>query len=1196
MADHSSFGALLKSYRQTAGLTQEALAERAGLSADAISTLERGLRLAPRRDTVRLLADALQLSAGDRAVLEGSVQRHRGPPRAAASLPAVASSPPHPAAPAAAGETRVLTILFADLTGSVQRTAHLYPEDAAALVNDVLTTMVDAILKCEGRINRLLGDAVLAFFGSPVAHENDPERAILAALDLRAAVQKLGLNVTVGINMGQVYLGAIGAEQHQEITAQGPVVNLAARLREKAQPGQILVGEAVYRQTRRAFEFAQHLVEAKGFAEPVAAYEVVRPLPRPEKLRGIEGVRAPLIGRDAEFAQLEEALTAVLGGRGQLVALIGEAGVGKSRLIGELRAVTHGPAVGQPAPLWLEGRCLDVGMAVSYWPFLDVLRAYVGWSPDEDERATGARLVAALQDLVQHGALTAARCEEMLPFLGTLLSVRFGDARDARLANAGPEEIKHQTFLALRDLFLALPRRRPVILILEDLHWADSLSMDVVGLLMEALARAPLLLVCVYRPAREHKSRHLGTIAARKCPECYTELHLRDLSPQQSRRLMEALLPIEAIPAAVTEQILAQAQGNPLFLEEMVRSLIDAGLVYHDGAGWRARAEISGVAVPESVQSIILSRVDRLEANAKQVLQRAAVIGRLFRRRLLGQLMPLEAELDRALTELEDRMLIYEDRAIPEEEYSFQHVLTQQTVYQNMLRRQRAELHRQVAAAMERLYGDSLEEYYEQLAAHYTQGEAWHEALHYLMKAGDKATAAYANQEAQDFYARASAVCEALGEAAVATAASVAQKRGFVTFGMGDLPGAQADFDRMLRAARACQDRRLEGLALGYRGMVEFFDRTFEKAEETLRAALAVAAEGCDEVRLLASAWLSVLYLTINRPADAAPLMRVVEELAPKVDDPFSQAWGGLIAGMVPYWAGRFDEALAVLERWRAPATANVATLLLCEWVEALIRASKGEYQQALALLEDILETSRRTGDVSCWACTLNTLGWVYGELQDHQRALEWNTHGLTAAQEMNDPECESNARLNLGDSLLALGRLDEAEAHFVQTQCEHRQGSCPPQDRWALWLYRQHLCHSYGELWLARGDEDQARACADECLRLAEATGRRKNIVKARRLRGQVLLAQGKPAEAEPELEAALQIAWQVGNPPQLWKTLVALGDLRTAQGRPADACQAYRDALQIIEGVAAALSGASVRETFLASPHVRHIRGLAV
>jgi predicted ATPase len=270
-------------------------------------------------------------------------------------------------------------------------------------------------------------------------------------------------------------------------------------------------------------------------------------------------------------------------------------------------------------PLWLEGRCLDVGMAVSYWPFLDLLRTHCGIAPEDDERARGGRLVACLDRLVAEGALSAARGEEMLPVLGNLLAARFGGALDERLAHASPEQIKHQTFLALVDLLAALAHAQPVVVVLEDLHWADSLSLDVMSLLMDALRLAPLLVVCVYRPEREHKCWHLVAIAQRKCAERLTVVQLSELTAAQSRRLVESLLHIEALPVGVKEQILVKAQGNPFFVEEVVRALIDADLVYHDGQVWRAREEISQLAVPESVQSVILSRVDRLDAEVKHV-------------------------------------------------------------------------------------------------------------------------------------------------------------------------------------------------------------------------------------------------------------------------------------------------------------------------------------------------------------------------------------------------------------------------------------------------------------------------------------------------------------------------------------------------------------------------------------------------
>jgi hypothetical protein len=296
-------------------------------------------------------------------------------------------------------------------------------------------------------------------------------------------------------------------------------------------------------------------------------------------------------------------------------------------------------------------------------------------------------------------------------------------------------------------------------------------------------------------------------------------------------------------------------------------------------------------------------------------------------------------------------------------------------------------------------------------------------------------------------------------------------------------------------------------------------------------------------------------------------------------------------------WAGRFKEALGVVERWHGAAeeSHDMATLLFTWWEEPVVHAGLGEYQQALALLADLLVTCARVGDVFVRARTLNTVGWVYGELQDHQQAMEWNTRGVEAAVEagFHDPECESNARLNLGDNLLALDRLDEAEEQFQTVEQVIRNPR--PQDRWMLWRYSQHLFHSYGELWLARGDHEKALAYADECLGLGEPSDSRKNIVKGHRLRGQVFLAQGKLTEAERELATALEMAQEVGNPPQLWKTHAALGDLRRVQGRANDARQAYRDALTVIEGVAAGLSDESLRETFLSSDHVQGIRRAA-
>jgi tetratricopeptide (TPR) repeat protein len=407
---------------------------------------------------------------------------------------------------------------------------------------------------------------------------------------------------------------------------------------------------------------------------------------------------------------------------------------------------------------------------------------------------------------------------------------------------------------------------------------------------------------------------------------------------------------------------------------------------------------------------------------------------------------------------------------------------------------------------------------------------------------------------------------------------------------IGEFRSAIDDFNRMRAAAHSLADRHLEGMALTYRGWVET-EGHLETAEGTLKASLAIADEGFEDVRFFADVTLGALFLIFNRHAEAVPLLREAEKLASEVEDPFIQGWWSLNWSIWSNWKGRFDEALEIQARWRDAIRRGGVPFLTNAWVEALSRGGKGEYEPALALLEDVLATAKRMGEFFYLARGLNTMGWIYGELQDHRQAMTWNMQSVETAQEANFsiPECESNAHLNLGDNLLALGQLDEAEEQFQKVERVVRNPR--PQDYFMLWRYSQHLFHSYGELWLARGNLDNATAYADECLALAEQSKSRKNIVKGRRLRGQVFLEQGKLAEADQELSIALEAAQRVGNPPQLWKTYAVMGDLRQTQERPNDACRAYGDALAVIEKVAAGLKNKTLRDMFMRSHHVQEI-----
>ncbi|MDQ3931504.1 MAG: AAA family ATPase, partial [Actinomycetota bacterium] len=860
---------------------------------------------------------------------------------------------------------------------------------------------------------------------------------------------------------------------------------------------------------------------------------------------------------------LEEALR----GEGQVVLVAGEAGMGKSRLLLEFRA-SLGEEVG-----WLEGHCISFGRAIPYLPIMEVVRQSFGVEESDDEAAIVGRVEQRTVDWDE-------RARSLVPYLKYLLNVDPGPA----VVRMDPRERQAGIFDALRTLILLEARQRPLVLLVEDLHWVDEKSEQALGALVDVVATAPVLVVVTYRPGY---SPSLGDRSY------FSRLTLKRLPQEETAVMAEALLGADALPAELVALVNDKAEGNPFYTEEVTKALLESGVLRRVDGSFELAGPVEELRLPETIQEVILSRIDRLQRAAREALQLGSVIGREFTGRLLARISDLESQLDEALAELNRLELVYQKEYFPELSFMFKHALTHDVAYSTLLRERRRALHRLVGAAIEELYPDRLAEQVETLAHHYSEGQAWDKALDYLVKAGDKAAGAFANKEALDYYERALDVCERLGEPALDVAAVVAERRGHVNFTIGDLDAAIADFDRMREVAVRHDDRRLEGRALALRGLGELYGHDLEDSEETQRAALAIGEEGYDDVRLLASVLLIFPLMASNRHAEIEPYATLVTELVEVVDEPLARALWGYLA-LRPHWAGRFAEALAQLERWRpaAEASGSASITLGNRWVEGLALVTRGDYERGLAFLHEVVDEAQRIGEVLVWARAVNSLGWAYGELQDHDQALEWSRRGVEAAQQIEAPdyEIEGNARINLGDALLALGRLDEAEEQFEQVERVARDPS--PADRFMLWRYSQHLFHSYGELWLARGDSGRALAYAGDCLALAEESDSRKNIVKGRRLRGEAIIAQGKLGEAEQELQAALGAAQQIGNPPQLWQTHAALGRLRTAKGKTEDARNAYQQALSIIEGVAAGLHDEGLRATLLDSPQTQTVR----
>jgi class 3 adenylate cyclase/tetratricopeptide (TPR) repeat protein len=646
-------------------------------------------------------------------------------------------------------EKRLGTILFADMSDSVALTRDLHPEDALVLVNKLLRVIAEALFAYGGRVDRFLGDGALGVFGVTQTHESDPERAILAALQIREAARELGIAVTVGINTGDVYAGDVGSAEYQERTVMGPVVNLASRLQTQAAAGEILVGETTYRLARRAFRFTAREIEVKGLPQPLEAYSVAGVLPRPTS-RPLGSQPAELVGRSAELEALLLAAEMARSGQGQIVTLVGEPGVGKSRLVAELRSALQIDG-GNGEFAWLDGRCLEFSEAMGYWPFVDALHHWLDWHTEERDSVRHARIVKRLAELGRAELISEEQQQILLDVLASLLSVRIaGSASSAqRRVSRLP---RHLTFHSLRRLFVALAQRRPLVLALEDVHWADSLSMDFLSFLLERISSTPILVLCTHRPDQEHACRELDRLAARKCPGSYVELRPSELTSAESSQLAASLLGAQSLSEPIRELIRLKCHGNPLFIEEVVRSMVASGALYATPAGWRVVDSLDAVQLSESIQSVILSRVDRLPAELKQLLQYASVLGLLFRPKLLEHLGMDPDRLRRELFLLSEAGLVVQQREAPDEEYAFKHALTRETIYDTILRRTRKRLHATAAEALEHVYRSHLEEHYAELARHYSLAEHYEQAAAYFIQAGERGKRLFANREARSHF------------------------------------------------------------------------------------------------------------------------------------------------------------------------------------------------------------------------------------------------------------------------------------------------------------------------------------------------------------------------------------------------------------------------------------------------------------
>ncbi len=885
------------------------------------------------------------------------------------------------------GERRIVTILFCDVKGSTAAASRLDPEEWSEIINGAFEHMIGPVYAYEGTVARLMGDGLLAFFGAPIAHEDDPQRAVLAGLDIVGAIAgyaeeikerwDLDFAVRVGINTGLVVVGAVGSDLRMEYTALGDAINLAARMEQTAVPGTVQIAGPTHKLVEPLFNFdLVEGLEVKGVEGPVTAYRVLGRRAEPGSLRGIAGLQAPLVGRQAQLEVLRAAVDGLRGGTGRIVSVIGEAGLGKSRLIAELRRATEGDPAFKGR--WVEGRSQSFETNTPFAPFIDLLDDYFELEEGRTDEAQVGQIRAQIE------ALLPGQGQALAPFFATTLGLEMSADDEERVKYLDPPHLRGLIFKHLHTLLDAQLAGQSLVIFLDDLHWADPTSLELLGALFPLADQRPLLLLTAFRPRHQEPSWTFHEAAGRDYPHRYQSISLSPLDQGQSRELVANLLAIEDLPEGVRQTILDKSEGNPFFVEEIIRSLLDAGLVIRENGHWRATREIVDITIPDTLVGVITARLDRLEESTRQIVQAAAVLGREFTFEVLGDVAVAPESLESAITSLQRREIIREKSRLPRRKYFFKHALTQQASYDSILLSNRRELHRRAAESLIQRVPDQAAD----IARHWLGARHPDRALPFLVEAGDKAARAYAAAEAIDFYSQ---VLELGGESAdLETLRRAYEELGNVLSFANRILEAMRTFEELLALGEERQDVATQISALNKLASTAGLQMgQFQQADGYLARAKALAQQ-YDEQSGSAETTLVLCQMCTARADFEAVVHHMSElaELGERLGEKEYVATGLEHLGSSLMWLTRFDEAqekaqealalsLEIGDRGRE-AWIQTSTLAMCA-----IR--DGDFEAARAYLAEGLRVAAKIG-----AQVPQIVGnWIEGELAQYQGNFE---------------------------------------------------------------------------------------------------------------------------------------------------------------------------------------------------------------
>lgn len=929
------------------------------------------------------------------------------------------------------GERKLVTVMFCDIANSTQLAVRIGADAMHSLLASFFELALGEVHRVEGTVNQFLGDGFMALFGAPVAHEDHARRALTAALSIRQRLHDApseplrALRVRIGIHTGHVVVGKIGDNLRLDYTATGDTTNLAARLQQHAEPGAIRVSEATERVTQSWFRFRSLGKPAlKGIAEPPEVFDLLdveaAAGDRPRPVR----IGSTLVGRERQISMLSESLQSLRAGHGTVVIVQGEAGVGKSRLIAEARR-------GAGRELWVEGRALSFGRKLSYWPFIAILKTWFGIDNNDSEATAWAKVERSARDLF------GERANEVIPYFATVLALPMTGEHEQRVRFLDARALGSQVFLSLRELFERQARRAPTLVVMEDWHWVDHSSISLCEHLLPLARSAPISFWFVTRAEPDEPAARM--LAATRAQEGLPlhEVLLAPLDAGDSGALIDNLVGAGGLPLAVRNGILRRTEGNPFFIEEIVRSLIADGSLVRGGheAAWRLARPIDATSLPDTVQGVIVARIDRLDEAMKGVLNLASVIGRSFFLRVLRAIADPGSDVDGDLGRLELAELVRLRERIPELEYIFRHALVQEAAYGSILVERRRAIHGSVARAIESLFADRLDEFTGLLAYHYALAEDWDAARAYLFKAGDQAGRMAADAEALDFYRQAEIVYLKVAgkELAPLQRATLDRKLGQALYGVGHYDEAVEHFSRALSNLGIHYPATRLGIRLGTLKFLaaHFGRRLVGKIVPPARLNLEVARE--ISIICQSLAWLDYFVDEERFGLDSLIELYAGE----RSDDVVGRVRGlgtfGAVLMMLRAFglAGRrIDEAVALAE-----ASGQAAAIGGARFVRGWLDWITGSADLGWRSLEAAAAAYQSIGDLRRWGGPTYFMIWIAMQRAEHSVASKLAAELVRVGQDSGDPHVVSWGLTAQGVVGLTVGPLDDAMACLTKVR-----------------------------------------------------------------------------------------------------------------------------------------------------------------